>query len=108
VRKRVVILAKQDESGAPLANRSACALQQKGRRPLSHVLVELAQRTGSASTVEAGAVQQCPRSAKHPGLVLDNATVQDALEAISGSHHTGLDYMIREGGIYVWEPGRQR
>lgn len=67
---------------------------------ISQVLVELEQASGVPFEIEAGAVQRIPPESRNVRLILANATVQQALEAISG--FTGLDYVVKGDGLYLW------
>ena len=67
---------------------------------ISQVLVELEQASGIPFEIEAGAVQRIPPESRRVTLILNPATVQQALEAISG--FTGLDYVVKGDGIYIW------
>jgi hypothetical protein len=67
---------------------------------VSQVLTELSRRSGVAITVEPGAVQRVPAESRTIKLVLENVSVRQALESISG--FTGLGYVTNESGVYVW------
>ena len=67
---------------------------------VSQVLTELSRRSGVAITVEPGAVQRVPPESRTIKLVLENVSVRQALESISG--FTGLGYVSNESGVYVW------
>lgn len=67
---------------------------------ISQVLVELEQASGVPFEIEAGAIQRIPPESRNVRLILANATVQQALEAISG--FTGLDYVVKGDGLYLW------
>jgi hypothetical protein len=67
---------------------------------ISQVLVELEQASGVPFEIEAGAVQRIPPESRRVSLILNPGTVQQALEAVSG--YTGLDYVVKGDGIYVW------
>src|SRR5262249_2291029 len=67
---------------------------------VQQVLLELSQKAGVPFDIEAGAVQQISPEARNIRLVLDDYSIQDALESICGV--TGLDYMIRDQGVYLW------
>ena len=67
---------------------------------ISQVLLELEQASGVEFEIEAGAVQRVPPESRKVSLILTNATVQQALEAISGI--TGLDYVVKGAGLYIW------
>ena len=67
---------------------------------ISQVLLELSKASGVEFEIEAGAVQRIPPESRTVSLILDNATVQEALETISG--FTGLDYVVKGNGVYIW------
>jgi hypothetical protein len=67
---------------------------------ISQVLVELEQASGVPFEIEPGAIQRIPPESRRVTLILNPATVQQALEAISG--FTGLDYVVKGDGIYIW------
>ncbi len=67
---------------------------------VSQVLADLSHACGIAFNIEPGAIQRVPPESRTIHLVLDNATVRQALESISG--FTGLGYMIKSPGVYVW------
>jgi hypothetical protein len=67
---------------------------------ISQVLVELEQASGVPFEIEAGAVQRIAPESRRVTLILNPATVQQAMEAISG--FTGLDYVVKGDGLYIW------
>ena len=67
---------------------------------VAQVLVELEQAAGVPFEIEAGAVQRIPAESRSISMILYNVTVQQALEAVSGV--TGLDYVVKGDGIYIW------
>ncbi len=67
---------------------------------VSQVLAELSQRSGVEFTIEPGAIQRIPGEFRTIRLVLDNATIKQALENLAG--FTGLGYIVNEHGVYVW------
>lgn len=69
---------------------------------IAQVLLELEQAAGVDFEIEPGAIQRIPPESRNVTLILD-ATVQQALESISGV--TGLDYVVKNDGVYVWNPG---
>jgi hypothetical protein len=66
---------------------------------VSQVLLELFQRAGVDFTVEPGAYQKVPQQFRSVQLMLDNASVQQSLESISG--YTGLSFDVTETGVHV-------
>jgi hypothetical protein len=69
---------------------------------VAQVLTELSRRSGVDFTVEPGAVQRIPQESRTIKLTLENVSVRQALESISG--FTGLGYVINESGVYIWNP----
>jgi hypothetical protein len=67
---------------------------------ISQVLQELSQRAGVPFQIEPGAVQRVQPEFRQVRLVLDNATVRQALESLSG--FTGLGYLVKGGEVYIW------
>lgn len=67
---------------------------------ISKVLAELSARSGVPFTIEPGAVQNIPPESRKVGLILDNTSVQQALEHIGG--FTGLSYVVNENGVYLF------
>ncbi|HEV2292972.1 MAG TPA: hypothetical protein VGR35_03900 [Tepidisphaeraceae bacterium] len=67
---------------------------------IAKVLTELSSRSGVPFTIEPGAVQNIPPEARKVGLILDNTSVQQALEYIGG--FTGLSYVVNEKGVYLF------
>jgi len=66
---------------------------------VSQVLLELFQRAGVDFTVDPGTYQKVPAEFRSIQLLLDNATIQQALESITG--FTGLNFDITEKGVHV-------
>ncbi len=95
--KTVAILGKQDQIKRQL-NRTI-TVRYNGTE-LSQVLSDLSQKSGVPFDIEAGAIQQLSPEARAINLMLEDYSIHDALEAIRGT--TGLDFMIREGGVYLW------
>jgi hypothetical protein len=67
---------------------------------IGQVLSELSQRSGVEFTIEPGAIQRIPTEFRTVRLVLDNATIKQALESIAG--FTGLGYVVNDEGVYIW------
>lgn len=97
--KTIVVLSKADQVRRQLAK--AITVRYNGV-PLEQVLLEMRQRAGARFDYEPGAIQQIPAESRNIRLMLDNATIQDALDAISG--FTGLDYVVRDDSVYFWNP----
>jgi len=69
---------------------------------VAQVLTELSRRSGVEFTIEPGAVQRIPLESRTIKLILENVSVRQALESISG--FTGLGYVSNESGVYIWNP----
>lgn len=67
---------------------------------VSQVLADLSRDCGIPFDIEPGAIQRIPADFRTVHLMLDNATVRQALESISG--FTGLSYVIKPPGVYFW------
>lgn len=67
---------------------------------VGQVLTELFLRGGIDFTVEPGAYQRVPPAYRSVTLLLDNATIQQALQTIGG--YTGLGFEISDDGVRVW------
>ena len=70
------------------------------RVELPRVLNELEAAAGVPFRVEPGALLRVPEAARRVRLFLDNATVREALESLSGV--TGLSYGVDADGLYLW------
>jgi hypothetical protein len=66
---------------------------------VAQVLLELSQRAGVEFTTERGAYQRIPAQFRKVQLLLDNATIHQALDSISG--YTGLGFEVTETGVHV-------
>ncbi len=67
---------------------------------VAQVLLELSQRAGVPFDVEPGAYQRVPPAYRQVSLLLDDATVQSALESIGG--YTGLGFDVTDAGVHVY------
>jgi hypothetical protein len=67
---------------------------------LGQVLSELAQAAGVDFDIEPGALQRVPPEYRRVTMLLENASVRQALENVRGI--TGLDYVIKPTGVYLW------
>ena len=67
---------------------------------VAQVLLELSQRAGVPFDVEPGAYQRVPAAYRQVSLLLDDATVQSALESIGG--YTGLGFDVTDTGVHVY------
>lgn len=95
--KTIVVLAKQDEVKRLLARTITVRFNGVD---VQQVLLELSQKAGVPFNIEPGALQTIPPEARNIRLVLDDYSIQDALENICGV--TGLDYMYKDNGLYLW------
>jgi hypothetical protein len=69
---------------------------------VSQVLSELQARAGVKFTIEPGAVARIPVDAQSIRLVLENATIEQALENIAG--FTGLAWSATDQGVQITNP----
>ncbi|MDB5325303.1 MAG: hypothetical protein JWM57_872 [Phycisphaerales bacterium] len=99
VGKNIVIAAKQ-ELNQTLLNRPL-TMRFNGV-DVSQVLTELSRRSGVDFEIEPGAVQRIPPESRNVRLVLENVSAKGALESIAG--FTGLGFVQREDGVYLWNP----
>lgn len=67
---------------------------------VAQVLTELSRRSGVDFTIEPGAVQRIPPESRTIKLVLENVSINQALESICG--FTGLGYVVNDSGVYIW------
>ena len=97
--RSIVIVNKQDWIRTQLARTISARYNGVD---LSQVLMELSQRSGVDFTLEPGAVQRVPPEFRSVRLILDNVSVQQVLETLSG--FTGMGYVVNERGVYLWNP----
>lgn len=95
--KSIVIISKVDEVGNQLSK--TITIRYNGV-DLSQVLMELSQRAGVPFDVQPGAIQEISPQFRSIRLFLDDASIKQALDAISG--FTGLSYSVNEKGVYFW------
>lgn len=95
--KVIVILTKEDQVRTQLGKR---VTRNYADVPVGQTLTELSQLAGVEFTVEPGAFQRIAPEFRTIKLLLDNATIEQALEHISG--FTGLGYTINARGVYLW------
>jgi hypothetical protein len=67
---------------------------------ISKVINSLSRLSGVPIQVEPGAYQRVPVEYRTINIDSDNATIRKVLEDIRG--YTGLDYVVRADGIYMW------
>jgi hypothetical protein len=94
--KSILIVGKEEQIRTQL-NKTLTA--RYNGVEVSQVLLELFQRAGVDFTVDPGAYQKVPPQFRSIQLMLDNASVQQALESISG--YTGLAFDVTEKGVHV-------
>ncbi len=99
--KSIVIITKEDHIRT-LLNKTV-TIRFAGV-DVAQVLTELSRRSGVEFTVEPGAVQRIPAESRVIKLILENVSVKQALESISG--FTGLGYVANENGVYIWNPSQ--
>ncbi|HEY1683410.1 MAG TPA: hypothetical protein VGG19_01490, partial [Tepidisphaeraceae bacterium] len=95
--KDIVIISKEDQVRDQL--NKTITIRYNGV-DLSQVLIELSQRAGVPFDVQPGSIQQINPEFRSIKLFLDDATIKQALDAISG--FTGLAYSVNENGVYFW------
>ncbi|MDB5300447.1 MAG: hypothetical protein JWO87_2110 [Phycisphaerales bacterium] len=95
--KSIVIVPKEEQVGQQL--RKAVNGRFRGE-DVAQVLTVLSQAAGVEFSLEPGAIQRVPPEFRKITLLLDNATVRQALDDIRGV--TGLDYVIKPEGVYLW------
>ncbi len=66
---------------------------------VAQVLLELSQKAGVDFSIDPGAYQRVPPQFRKVQLLLDNASIQQALDGISG--YTGLVFEVTEKGVHV-------
>ncbi|HEX8524265.1 MAG TPA: hypothetical protein VF669_18565 [Tepidisphaeraceae bacterium] len=71
---------------------------------ISQVLNELSSRSGVAFSIEPGAIQRIPMESRKVQLILNPATIQQALESLAG--FTGLSYSVNDKGVYIWNESK--
>ena len=94
----VVVLPKDQQVRAQLQQHKTSA--RYAGTDVAQVLLELSQRAGVAFDVEPGAYQRVPAEYRKVSLLLENATVQSALESIGG--YTGLGFDVTDTGVHVY------
>jgi hypothetical protein len=100
--KNIVVVPKEDQIRNQL---SKTVTLRYNNADVSQVLIELSQRSGVTFSIEPGAIQRIPPEFRNVHLVLDNASIKQALEHISG--FTGLAYVVREEIVYIWNKSSQ-
>jgi hypothetical protein len=95
--KSIVVVPKEDQIRNQLTK--TITIRYNGV-DVSQVLGELSQTSGVEFTIEPGAIQRIPPEFRTIRLILDNATIKQALENLAG--FTGLGYVVNESGVYIW------
>jgi hypothetical protein len=95
--KSIVLVTKEDQVRNQL--QKTISVRYNGT-DVSQVLMELSQKAGLDFDIQPGAVQSVPGEFRNVRLMLDNATIKQALDTISG--FTGLGYSVTAKGIYLW------
>jgi hypothetical protein len=95
--KSIVVVPKEDQIRSQLTK--TITIRYNGV-DVGQVLAELSQSSGVEFTIEPGAIQRIPPEFRTIRLVLDNATIKQALENLAG--FTGLGYVVNESGVYIW------
>jgi hypothetical protein len=95
--KSVVVLSKQDEIRRQLSH--TISARYNGT-DVGHVLSDLSQKAGVPFNIEAGAIAAIPPESRDIRLVLDDYSIQSALENIGSI--TGLEFTIKDEGVYLW------
>ncbi len=94
--KTIVVIAKEAQIRMQL--RRTITARYNGV-DVSQVLLEIFQRAGVDFSVEPGVYQKIKPQYRSIQLMLDNASVQQALESIGG--YTGLGFGITDKGVHV-------
>jgi hypothetical protein len=97
--KTIVIVSRQEQVRSQL-NKTISA--RYNGVDVSQVLLELSQRADVDLIVDPGAYQKVPAQFRSIQLMLDDASVQAALESISG--YTGLEFDVTDKGVHVTYP----
>lgn len=67
---------------------------------VQQVLLELSQRAGIPFSIEPGAIAKIAPEGRNIRLILDNASISQALDTIGG--FTGLGYRADADNVYIW------
>lgn len=98
--KTILIVGKEEQIHSQLSK--TITTTYRGVE-VSQVVLELLQKAGVNFTIDPGAYQKIPTQFRGIQLMLDNATIQQALESISG--YTGLSFDVTDKGVRVSYPG---
>jgi hypothetical protein len=99
--KRIVVLPKTDQIRMQLSKSITVRFNDVD---VQQVLTELSARAGVPFALEPGAIQRIPPEYRNIRLILDHASIRQALETIGG--FTGLGFTIRDHSIYFWNQSR--
>ena len=97
--RSVVVVPKIEATHMLLSKRISLRFSQT---PLEQVLLDLAEQSGTTFQMAPGVLQQVPPQFAKVTLVLDDATIDQALQSISGA--TGLKFTPIADGISVTFP----
>ncbi len=95
--RSIVILPKREQVRTQLSKTLTARYKAVD---VGQVLMELFQRAGVDFTVDPGSYERVPAAYRNVTLLLDNATIQQALETIGG--YTGLGFEVSDNGVHVW------
>ncbi len=95
--KNIVVIPKEEQIRNQLSK--TITLRFAGV-DIAQVLTELSQQSGVRFEMEPGALQRVPAEVRNVQLMLDNSSVLQALDSITG--FTGLGYVITPRGVYIW------
>ncbi len=98
--KSLVVMQKVDQVRGQLANKTV-TIRFNGVN-VSQVLAELQSRSGVKFTIEPGAVARLSPEQQNVRLVLENASIEQALENLAG--FTGLAWIANDKGVYISNP----
>jgi hypothetical protein len=93
----LVVLKKADQIRLQLSKR--ITLRFDGQ-DIGSVLLDLSNRSGVDFQIQPGSLQKIPPAFRTVRLVLENATIEQALESIAG--FTGLGYSITDQGVSLF------
>jgi len=95
--RKIVVLAKEDQVRAQLQKK---VTRNYADVPIGQTLTELSQLAGIEFTIEPGAFQRIAPEFRNVKLLLDNASIEQALQHIAA--FTGLGYVVNARGVYFW------
>lgn len=95
--KTIVVLKKPDQIRMQLSRRITARFNGQ---EISNVLLDLSRQSGVELSIEPGAIQKIDPQFRSLRLILDNASIQQALESIAG--FTGLGYNVTDTGVYIF------